>query len=129
MSGGFSNPVIGGQGALVRTQIRSPDFSIPLQRGWAILQNGSAYFFNVTATGIVTANSVIVDGAGNGVFIYDGPAQHNNLVVAIASAPGTDQFANAYSGPGITVSAPGPTGKNEIQIRPDKKAIFVYADG
>lgn len=126
---GFANPVIGGQGALVRTQIRSPNFSIPLQRGWAILQDGSAYFFNVTATGVVTATSVIVDGPGGGVFIYDGPAQKNSLVVAIASAPGVDQFQNAYSGPGIAISAPGPLGKNEIQVRPDKRAVFVYADG
>lgn len=125
---GFANPIIGGQGALVRPEIRSPGFSIPGKTGWAILRDGSAYFFNVTATGIVTATSVIVDGAGKGVFIYDGAAAHNNLVVSIASGPGTDLFSNAYSGPGISVSAPGPTGKNEIQIRPDKRAIFVYAD-
>lgn len=125
---GFANPVIGGQGALVRDEIRSPGFSIAGKTGWAILRDGSAYFFNVTATGIVTATSVIVDGAGKGVFIYDGPAAHNNLVVAIASGPGTDQFANAHSGPGISISAPGPTGKNEIQVRPDKRAIFIYAD-
>lgn len=128
MSSGFNNPVVGGQGTLVRPQIKSPDFSLAGKTGWAILRDGSAYFFNVTATGIVTATSVIVDGAGKGVFIYDGPAAHNNLVVSIASGPGTDGFSNAYSGPGISVSAPGPTGKNEIQIRPDKRAIFIYAD-
>jgi hypothetical protein len=125
---GFANPIIGGQGALVRSQIKSPDFSLPGKTGWAILRDGSAYFFNVTATGLVTANSVIVDGAGQGVFIYDGPAANDNLIVSVASGAGIDPFGNAYSGPGISVSAPGPTGKNEIQIRPDKRAVFIYAD-
>lgn len=125
---GFANPVVGGQGSLVRPQIKSPDFSLAGKTGWAILRDGSAYFFNVTASGVVTANSVIIDGAGLGAFVYDGPPALNSLVVSITSAAGVDQYGNAYSGPGISVSAPGPTGKNEIQIRPDKRAVFVYAD-
>lgn len=125
---GFSNPVVGGQGSLVRPQIKSPDFNLATKTGWAILRDGSAFFFNVTASGVVTANSVIIDGAGLGAFVYDGPPALNNLVVSIASAAGTDAFGNAYSGPGISVSAPGPTGKNEIQIRPDKRAVFIYSD-
>lgn len=125
---GFANPIIGGQGALVRTKIKSPNFSVAGQTGWAIFEDGSAYFFNVTATGVVTANSVIVDGAGQGVFIYDGPAAHNNLIVSVASSSGTDKFLNPYSGPGISVSAPGAAGKNLIQVRPDKRAVFIYAD-
>jgi hypothetical protein len=124
---GFANPVVGGQGALVRPQIKSPDFNLATQTGWAILRDGSAFFFNITATGVVTANSVVVDGAGQGVFVYDGAPALNSLVVAIASGAGTDQFGNAYSGPGISVSSPGPNGKNEIQIRPDKQAMFIYA--
>lgn len=128
MGSGFSNPVVGGQGSLVRPQIKSPDFNLAAKTGWAILRDGSAFFFNVTASGVVTANSVIIDGAGQGAFIYEGAPALNNLVVAMVSGPGTDLFGNQYSGPGITVSAPGATGKNEIQIRPDKRAIFVYAD-
>jgi hypothetical protein len=124
---GFADPIIGGSGNLIRPSVQSPNFSIPNQTGWAILKDGSAYFFNVTATGVVTANAVIVDGAGQGVFIYDGPAALNNLVVSIASDQGTDPFGNDYSGPGVSVSAPGPGGsKNNIQIRPDLKAMLVY---
>lgn len=125
---GFANPVVGGQGALVRPQIKSPDFNLATQTGWAILRDGSAFFFNVTASGVVTASSVIVDGAGQGVFIYDGPAALDSLVVSVASGAGTDSFGNSYSGPGISVSAPGHgASKNNIQIRPDKSAMLVYA--
>jgi hypothetical protein len=125
---GFADDIVGGGGNLIRKSIQSPNFSLTAKTGWAILKNGDAFFFNVTASGLVTANSVIVSGTGDGVFIYDGLPAHNSLVVSIAAAAGTDGFSNAYSGPGISVSAPGPTGKNEIQIRPDKRAIFVYAD-
>lgn len=125
---GFANPVVGGQGALVRPQIKSPDFNLSTQTGWAILRDGSAFFFNVTASGVLTANSVIVDGAGQGVFIYSGAPAAGSLVVAAVSSAGADKFGNFYSGPGIAISAPGATGKNEIQLRPDKKAIFLYAD-
>lgn len=125
---GFANPVVGGQGALVRPQIKSPDFNLAAKTGWAILRDGSAYFFNVTATGVVQANSVIVDGAGQGVFIYDGPAALDNLIIAAVSGAGQDPFGNTQPGPGIFISAPGPTGKNEIQVRPDKRAVFIYAD-
>lgn len=125
---GFSDSIIGGSGKLIRNQIQSPNFSIAGRTGWAIMKNGDAFFFNVTATGLVTANSVIVSGSGDGVFVYDGPPALDSLVVAISSASGSDGFGNSYSGPGISVSAPGATGKNEIQVRPDKRAIFIYAD-
>lgn len=125
---GFTDPIVGGGGNLIRPSVQSPNFSLPGKTGWAILRDGSAYFFNVTATGAVTANSVIVGGPGDGVFVYDGLPGPGTLVVAIVSAAGTDHFGNAYSGPGIAISAPGPTGKNEIQVRPDKRAIFIYAD-
>lgn len=125
---GFADPIIGGSGNLIRPSVQSPNFSLASKTGWAILKDGSAYFFNVTATGVVTANAVIVDGAGQGVFIYDGPAGLNNLVVAAVSGAGADPFGNTQPGPGIFISAPGPTGKNEIQIRPDKRAMFIYAD-
>jgi hypothetical protein len=125
---GFANPVVGGQGALVRAEVKSPNFSLAAKTGWAIMRDGTAYFFNVTASGVVTANSVVIDGAGQGLFIYNGAPALNSLMIAAVSGAGTDGFGNQYSGPGITVSAPGPTGKNEIQIRPDKRAMFIYAD-
>lgn len=123
----FPNPVVGGGGALVVPVIRSPGFSLAGKTGWAIFADGSAYFFNVTAAGQVTSNTVVVNGSGDGVFVYDGAPGPGSLVVAIASAAGSDQYGNAYSGPGIAVSAPGGGGKNIIQIRPDKNAVLVYA--
>lgn len=119
----FTNPVMGGKD-IVRAVMQSPDFSIAGKTGWAIFRNGDAYFFNITAEGAVTANTVIVSGSGDGVFIYDGAPARGTLVVAIASAAGTDPYGNPYSGPGISVSGAGP---NEIQIRPDLDAILVYA--
>lgn len=125
---GFQHDIAGGQGNLIIPSLQSPNFSLANQTGWAIMKNGDAYFFNVTAEGSVTSNTVIVDGSGDGIFIYDGPAAFDNLVVSIASAAGTDSFGNDYSGPGISVSAPGASGgKNEIQIRPDKNAVLIYA--
>lgn len=122
----FPNEVVGGGGALVVPVIRSPNFSLAGKTGWAIFSDGSAYFFNVTAAGAVTSNTVVVNGSGDGVFVYDGAPGLDSLVVAVVSAAGTDQYGNAYSGPGITVSAPGLTGKNQIQIRPDKNAVLIY---
>ena len=124
---GFTHDIAGGQGNLIIPALQSPNFSIADQTGWAIMRNGDAYFFDVTATGSVTSNTVIVKGSGDGVFVYDGAPALDSLIVAIASAAGTDAYGNAYSGPGIAISAPGPDGKNEIQIRPDKSAILIYA--
>lgn len=124
---GFSNPVIGGQSTLIRDAIQSSNFNLAAKTGWAVFKNGDAWFFNITATGAITGNVVVASGSGAGVFIYDGAPGHGNLVVAIVAAAGTDQYGNAYSGPGIAISAPGSTGKNEIQIRPDKDAVFIYA--
>ena len=127
MMAGFQHAVAGGQGNLVIPQFQSPNFDLATQTGWAVLRNGDAYFFNVTATGSVTATKVIAEGPGAGVFVYDGTPGPGTLIVAIAGQAGTDAYGNAYSGPGIAVSAPGAGGKNIIQIRPDKSAMLIYA--
>lgn len=123
----FANPVAGAGGVLVLSSIHSPNFSMSGKTGWAIFQNGDAYFWNLTAEGSVTANTVLVSGTGDGVFVYDGAPGEGTLVVAIASAAGTDAYGNSYSGPGIVISAPGGSGANEIQIRPDLNAMLIYA--
>jgi hypothetical protein len=125
---GWDQDIAGGVGKLIVPVLQSPNFSLADQTGWAILKNGDAYFFNVTAEGSVTATVVIAEGPGSGTFVYDGPAALNTLVVSVASQAGVDEWGNAYSGPGISISAPGPDGgKNEIQIRPDKNAVLIYA--
>lgn len=103
---GFNNPLTGLNGSLIYPQVKSPDFSLAGQTGWAILKNGNAYFFNVTATGTITATSVVVAGATGGLFIYSGVPAHGNLIGSWAGASGTDAFGNAYpQGLNVTVGA------------------------
>jgi hypothetical protein len=125
--GSFDNPITGGGGALTINQICSPNFSLADQTGWAILKNGDAYFFDVTATGEVSANTVVVSGSGDGLFVYEGLPGPGTLMMAIVAAAGTDKYGNSYSGPGLIVSAAASPFGNEIQIRPDKNAMFIYA--
>lgn len=124
MPGGFNNPIVGGGGALVYPSIHSPDFEHLIQ-GWTINKDGSAEFENLTLRGTFNGNDYIINSFG--LFIYDGPAALNTLILAMAGAPGTDEFGNAYSGPGIALSAPGGGGKNIIQVRPDLNALLIYA--
>jgi hypothetical protein len=121
---GWDQDIAGGVGKLIIPALTSPNFSIAGQTGWAIMKNGDAYFFDVTATGSITGNTVIVSGSGDGVFVYSGAPAPGSLVVAIVSAAGTDPYGNTYSGPGIAIS--GPDGANEIQVRPDLNAILIY---
>lgn len=99
----FSNPITGGQGALLRAAIKSPNFSIPLQTGWSIDKNGNAYFFSVTVTG-----DIIIASASGGIFIYNGPPETGDLIYSAVGQAGTDGFGNAvlagetsYNGGGV----------------------------
>lgn len=101
--GGFSNPLVGGGGALVYPSIHSPNFDQATQTGWAILKDGSAYFFSITVNG-----DIIISG-GNGWFIYNGIAAEGNSPVAYGVAPGVteDPFGNALPLSGAVVSLSG----------------------
>jgi predicted outer membrane lipoprotein len=50
----FSNPIVGGGGNLIRTEIQSPNFDEALLTGWAIYKNGQAYFYQLTGAQLVT---------------------------------------------------------------------------
>lgn len=57
----FLNPVVGGNGALIRPAIKSPNY-VPGVSGWSINRDGSAEFNNVTVRGSLylgTANRYI----------------------------------------------------------------------
>ncbi len=54
----WNNPVVAGQ-VLVIPGIQSPDFNLSAKTGWAILLNGTAYFFDLTAVGTITAATII----------------------------------------------------------------------
>ena len=120
---GFQHAIAGGQGNLVTPQLQSPNFDIATETGWAILRNGDAYFFNITAAGAVTSNTVIIKGSGDGLFVYD---TGGALVLSITAENGVFDPLNGQqcAGPGISISAPGLP--NEIQVRPDLSAILIY---
>jgi hypothetical protein len=97
---GFNNSLTGENGSLIYQQIKSPNFSLSGQTGWAILKNGNAYFFNVTATGEITATefvgvNFIIDSAG--IFFYSGTPAAGNLLIAMANVAGSDAFGNSYA--------------------------------
>lgn len=119
---GFAHDIAGGNGSLIITQLQSPNFSLTEKTGWAILKNGDAFFFDVTAEGAVSANTVIIKGNGGGLFVYDAGG---SLVLSVVGATVPDPLnGQECAGPGISLSAPGFA--NQIQVRPDKKAILVY---
>lgn len=89
---GFSNPVVGGGGKLIRESIHSPDF-VTGTTGWSVNSDGSAEFNDVTLTG----GSLVVESSGQGVFVYRGTPAAGNLIVSLASADGTDAHGNAYT--------------------------------
>jgi hypothetical protein len=126
MMPGFQDPISGSLGNLLINALKSPNFSLDPPTGWAVLKNGDAYFFNVTASGDIVATQVIAEGPGAGMFVYYGAPGPGTLVVAIAAESGEDAYGNPYSAPGISLSAPGSGSKNNIQLRPDKGAILVY---
>lgn len=92
MPGGFNNPILGGDGGLVRATIKSPDY-VPGVAGWAINKDGSAEFNDVIFRG-----SVVIDNAGEALLVYDGTPALGNLILAIASTNGSDAFGNVYFG-------------------------------
>jgi hypothetical protein len=100
----FTDSIVGQQGTLMRSQIKSPNFSLSAGTGWAILKNGNAYFFQVTTSG-----SVIIGGT-NGWFIYNGTPGPGNPPVeyGVANGVGTDPFGNALpAAAGVVSVNPG----------------------
>lgn len=93
MSGGFSNPLVGGGGALVYPSIHSPGF-VHAVTGWTINKDGSAEFNNLTIRGTFFGTNFIINSAG--AFFYNGVPANGNLLLSIASANGTDAFGNNY---------------------------------
>lgn len=83
----FSNPITGGQGALVRPAIKSPNYVTGVS-GWSINKNGSAEFNNIVIRG-----GTVISGTA---LYYNGTPALGNLFVSISATAGTDSFGNAY---------------------------------
>lgn len=94
----FSNPLTGGQGALVRPAIKSPNF-VSGSTGWTIKRDGSVEFNNGVFRGTVTASTFLGTDFiinSSGFFVYNGTPAAGNMICSIAAAAGTDSFGNAY---------------------------------
>src|ERR1017187_2969835 len=84
-----ADPIVGGT-VLRVPAIQSPNFSLANMTGWAIFQDGSAYFFGATFGG----ENFIFNTSG--AFFYEPTAALGNLVGSDTATPGTDQYGNAY---------------------------------
>jgi hypothetical protein len=96
----FSNPVTGGQGALIRPAIKSPNYLTGVS-GWTINRDGSAEFNNGVFRGTVTASTFLgTDFVINtfGAFFYSSAPAAGNLIASIAPGSGTDAFGNHFLG-------------------------------
>jgi hypothetical protein len=96
---GFQSPTTGGQGTLLEAQIKSPNFNLSNKTGWAILRNGNAYFFNITATGTIIATEF--EGTdffinSEGAYFYSPTPGSGNLIATITNQPvgSTDPYGN-----------------------------------
>jgi hypothetical protein len=100
----FSNPVTGGQGALIRPAIKSPNY-VPGVSGWSINRTGSAEFNNLTVRGTFFGTTYVLNSLG--AFFYNGAPALGSLILSIAAAPGADDgFGNAFDG-GLATYAGG----------------------
>jgi hypothetical protein len=80
----FNNPITGGQGALVRERIKSPDY-IPGVQGWSINKDGSAEFNNVTVRGEL----FVTDPDGSYVHIFnENPGDGSVIELRLPNAAG-----------------------------------------
>jgi hypothetical protein len=97
---GFSNPIIGGGGALVYPSIHSPNFNVANPPAsptpsWAVLKSGLAYFFGLAlAGGTITGPNYIINTVG--IFFYRGTPGANNLLASMVpnASSVVDPFGN-----------------------------------
>lgn len=149
MGSPFPNEVAGGNGVLLIPAIQSPNFSESAQTGWAIMQNGDAYFFNLTAEGTITASQFIGTDfimASQGLFFYNGTPSLGNPPIFAVCAPGTtsDPYGNtvnAVLNVGVLTAAhlgvddsgnlylADSTGDNRIYMSPSNTVLSFYTAG
>ena len=100
MSEGFENPIIAGTGALIREQIKSPNY-VPGSTGWKVGKDGSAEFANLKARGDIEATTVnVTDPDSSSVRIYD-ENPGDGAIVELRSATGATSRVRAGASPEI----------------------------
>jgi hypothetical protein len=129
---GFSNPLVGGGGALVYPQIKSPNFNIANPAAspspsWAILKSGLAYFFGLALSGgTISGPDYVINTAG--IFIYSGTPATGNLIGSWTGTSGTDAFGNLYpAGFNITTGAISGSTFSGADFIINAAGIFIYS--
>ena len=115
----FSNPIIGGGGALIRDSIQSPDY-VAGTTGWAIKRDGSAEFNDVAIRGSLNTGAAGVDH----IFIPNNSAEVDFVLAtgstakAITSTGGTGVAGiDLESGPYISSTFPASQQRAVLQLR------------
>ena len=93
MSDGFSSPVVGGGGAIVRPTMHSPGFRTGVT-GWSIDKDGTAEFNSLSIRGTFNGTDYYMDQ--NGLFMYKGTPGAGTLAVSLSVDGGTDEYGNTY---------------------------------
>jgi hypothetical protein len=86
------DPLVGGV-TLRRPAIQSPDFSLAAQTGWAIMADGTAYFFDVDVVGTITVGTspatqielTDTGGVGQLLFLLNNALYGNGLLESAVS--------------------------------------------
>jgi hypothetical protein len=96
---GFSDPILTGDGSLIRVVERSDNYVAGVS-GWAIFANGDCEFNSGTFRGTVTAGTFqgtrfVINSRARS--FYSGTPANGNLILSIAPVGGTDSFGNTYS--------------------------------
>lgn len=117
---GFSNPIIGGGGTLVREAIRSPDY-VPGVSGWTINRDGSAEFNDVQVRGDFATGAA---GGPDAYLTIDDST--DRTTISFWNAAGTkNAFINSPAGPttprlglnsGLYELTPGVDGKSRLLL-------------
>jgi hypothetical protein len=113
---GFADPITSGN-VLIIPAIQSPNFSIAAKTGWAIMQDGSAYFFDVTVAGTLTGvtidASTINGGTITGTDISGGTISGSEIDGGTVT--GADILAYAFMGnEGLIASVSGSGGSDSF---------------
>lgn len=110
----FANEAVGGGGALIIPQVRSPNFITGVS-GWVIRADGSAEFNNLAIRGTFNGTNFVISTIG--IFFYNGTPALGNPPITWMTNPTqtTDPFGNAIT-PGI--GAGKPTDQSQIVMQP-----------
>jgi hypothetical protein len=116
VSGGFSNPIIGGGGALVYPSIHSPNFNLPAKTGWSIDKDGNAFFFTITAAGKIVSTGISGETItiDNGEILFHAPGNFADGII-IDLGTGSMSFQSSQSAAGDTPASLGLLSKLESE--------------